>query len=146
MYAENIKNPVKHLWRSYFGKITRKLGCSTGFYIRLWHRFYSRKGLQNVNIYLIWSKSTLKICHCLLVSWVNKKLFHDGGLYHKEISPLICSANERTSFYMIGTSVMNELTKKVEFAVKFSVATYKHGTIIVHITSLIHPHFWKKTQ
>ena len=30
-------------------------------------------GLQNVHIYLIWSKSTSKTCHCLLVSQINKK-------------------------------------------------------------------------
>ena len=35
--------------------------CSTGFEIRLWYRFYSRKGLQNVTIYLILSKSTSKV-------------------------------------------------------------------------------------
>ena len=33
---------------------------------------------------------------------------HDRGLYHLETSPLICSANQRTGFYMIGTSVMKE--------------------------------------
>ena len=31
------------------------------------------------------------------------------GLYHVEISPLICRANQWTGFYMIGTSVMKEL-------------------------------------
>ena len=30
-------------------------------------------GLQNVSIYLIWPKSTSKICHCLLVSQINKR-------------------------------------------------------------------------
>ena len=30
--------------------------------------------------------------------------------YHIETSPLICSANEWTGFYMIRTSVMKELT------------------------------------
>ena len=36
------------------------------------------------------------------------KLFHDGGPYHIETSPLIC----RASFFMIGTSVMKELKRK----------------------------------
>ena len=31
--------------------------------------------------------------------------FHDGGAYHIEISQLICSANQCSDFYMIGTSV-----------------------------------------
>ena len=32
-----------------------------------------------------------------------------GGPYHAETSPLICSANSWTHFYMIGTSSMKEL-------------------------------------
>ena len=35
--------------------------------------------------------------------------FHDGGRYHIETSPLICSTNQWTGFYMITTSVMKEL-------------------------------------
>ena len=42
---------------------------------------------------------------------VNVKLnsFHDGGRYHIETSPLICSANQWTGFYTIMASVMKEL-------------------------------------
>ena len=36
-------------------------------------------------------------------------------LYHIEISPLICRANQWTGFYMIGTSVMKELRKNLNF-------------------------------
>ena len=35
--------------------------------------------------------------------------FHDGGRYHIETSPLICSANQWTGFYMISASVMKGL-------------------------------------
>ena len=35
--------------------------------------------------------------------------FDDGGRYHIETSPFICSANQWTSFYMIAASVMKEL-------------------------------------
>ena len=35
--------------------------------------------------------------------------FHDGGRYHIETSPLICSANQWAGFYMITASVMKEL-------------------------------------
>ena len=35
-------------------------------------------------------------------------LFDDGGAYI-ENSPLICSANQRTGFCVVGTSVMKEL-------------------------------------
>ena len=37
------------------------------------------------------------------------QLFHDGGRYHIETSPLIYSANQWTGFYMIMASVMKEL-------------------------------------
>ena len=36
-------------------------------------------------------------------------LFYDGGPYHIETSPLICTANQWTGLYMVGTSVMKEL-------------------------------------
>ena len=41
------------------------------------------------------------------------KFFHDGGSYHIETNPFICSANQWAGFYMIGTSVMKEL--KIRF-------------------------------
>ena len=37
-------------------------------------------------------------------------LFYDGCPYHIQISPLICIANQWIGFYMIGASVMKELT------------------------------------
>ena len=36
--------------------------------------------------------------------------FYGLGPYHIETSPLICSANQCTGFYMAETSVMKELT------------------------------------
>ena len=36
-------------------------------------------------------------------------LFYDGGRYHIATSPLICTANHWTGFYMIMASVMKEL-------------------------------------
>ena len=39
-------------------------------------------------------------------------LCHGGGRYHIETSPLICSANQWTGFYMISASVMKELSYK----------------------------------
>ena len=38
------------------------------------------------------------------------ELFHDGGRYHIETSPLICSANQWTGFCMITASVMKGLS------------------------------------
>ena len=44
------------------------------------------------------------------------QLFHDGGPYHIGTSPLICSANQWTGFYMKGTSVIKELIcKRMQF-------------------------------
>ena len=40
------------------------------------------------------------------------QLFHDKGLFHIETTPLICRANQWTGVYMIGTSVVKELTEK----------------------------------
>ena len=46
------------------------------------------------------------------VQTIGNELFHDGGRYHTETSPLICGANKWTGFYMITASVMKELNKK----------------------------------
>ena len=42
------------------------------------------------------------------VFWIDIYLFHDGGQYHVETSPLIYSANQWTGFYMMGTFVLRE--------------------------------------
>ena len=63
------------------------------------------------------------------------ELFHDGGPYHTETSPLICSAvNQWTGFSMVGTSVMKELKLKGMFRTlpniydeKSSVIKYLNG-------------------
>ena len=39
------------------------------------------------------------------------KPFYDGGPSHLETSPLICSENQCSGFYMVGTSLMKELNK-----------------------------------
>ena len=45
-------------------------------------------------------------------------LFHDGGPYHIETSPLISSATVETGFYIIVSSVMKGL--KVTYPPEFS--------------------------
>ena len=50
----------------------------------------------------------LKFRHFSPLRYSRLLLFHDGGPYHIEISPLICRANQWTSFYMIGTSIMKD--------------------------------------
>ena len=60
-------------------------GCTTRAFVKLsWLKLQERKTVQ---IYL----------------------FHDGGRYRIEISPLICRANQWTGFYIITVSVMKEL-------------------------------------
>ena len=44
----------------------------------------------------------------------NPQLFHDGGCYYIETSPLICRANQLTGFYMIMASIMKELTSQYQ--------------------------------
>ena len=39
--------------------------------------------------------------------------FHDGSPYHIETSSLTSSVNQETSFYMIGISVMEQLSLAV---------------------------------
>ena len=41
-------------------------------------------------------------------------LTRDGGPYHRETSPLICSANQWNGFYKIGSSVLKEFKKDIE--------------------------------
>ena len=50
--------------------------------------------------------------------------FHDGGRYHIETSPLICSANQWTGFYLISASVVKELSNLLNTVIsstRFSV-------------------------
>ena len=42
-------------------------------------------------------------------------LFHNGGRYHIETSPLVCRANQWTGFCMITVSVMKELISHLIF-------------------------------
>ena len=44
---------------------------------------------------------------------LNLNFFHDRGSYHIETSPLLCSANQWTGFYMKGTSVMKDIMRQL---------------------------------
>ena len=54
-------------------------------------------------------KLWLKVVSSYVITNLLIKLFQDGGPYLIETIALICSANQWTGFYMIGTSVMKEL-------------------------------------
>ena len=60
----------------------------------------------------------------VLFPGANVKLFRGGGPYHIETSPLICSANQWSGFYMIGTSVMKELRITLIYEANFSLSTW----------------------
>ena len=48
--------------------------------------------------------------HCVILMSLFEVLTpHDGGRYHIATSPLICSANQWTDFYMITVSIIKEL-------------------------------------
>ena len=49
----------------------------------------------------------MRLCKCSFSNFF--KPFHDGGCCHIETSPLICSTNQWTDFYMITASIMKEL-------------------------------------
>ena len=71
-----IQNPVKHLWWSFFAQITKKVYGRSSMWVLntpLEIVLQQEKFTQNVNISLILSKSTLKICNDLLVLRINKK-------------------------------------------------------------------------
>ena len=52
-------------------------------------------------------KNTPQIIKLLMI------IFRDGGPYQIETSPLIYYANQSTSFYIIGSSVIKELKKVI---------------------------------
>lgn len=64
---------------------------------------------------------------------VSIQIFHDGGAYHKEASPLICCANQWAVFYMRGTSVMKGLeilrnkSREIMFSEKFIIQNQMAG-------------------
>ena len=41
------------------------------------------------------------------------KFFHDGGPYHIETSPLICSANQWTGFYIYNNDPRHERVNRI---------------------------------
>ena len=58
-------------------------------------------------------------------------LFHDGDPYHIETSPLICSANQWTCFYMIETYFMKKLM--YENCSKGTVTQHKKKHLFKHL-------------
>ena len=74
--------------------------------------------------------------------WHQLWLFHDGGCYHIETSPLICSANQWAGFYMITASIMKELSK---FNVLSWSLSGSLGTSSIHYSSVFITAFGKST-
>ena len=53
-------------------------------------------------------------------------LFQDGGRYHIETNPLICSANQWTGFYMITASVLKGLISSLIVIITFVNVLQNH--------------------
>ena len=73
------------------------------------HKTFRRRfrRLLNVNCtFNLHPVSRREICIRTQFTWLT---FHDGGRYNIETSPLICSSNQWTGFYMITASVMKGL-------------------------------------
>ena len=96
VYKTKLRRPVKPfvLWQN---QVMRKL-----FWWKMKQLLHIRwkKFAELSNISFLTTVENLKI---------PEFNFYDGGLYHIENSPLICSANQKTGFYVIGTSVMKKL-------------------------------------
>ena len=60
------------------------------------------------NFSILWWKLTIFLEWAFKLGKILYYSFHDGGLYHKETSPLIWPVNQWSGFYMIETSVMKE--------------------------------------
>ena len=61
---------------------------------------------------LIWISNVGRLRISKLINLSSRKflsIFHDGSSYHVETSPLICSVNQWTGFYMIGNLIKKEL-------------------------------------
>ena len=67
--------------------------------------------------------------------------FHDGGPYHIETRPLICSANQWTGFYMIGTFVMKGLIRKVSGAFRTQLTSFAKS-LILDVRTGFWNHLW----
>ena len=67
-------------------------------------------------IYLLYRRVPRKTKKVLLLDWGRGKpqLFHDESPYHIETSLFICSTNQQTGFYKIGTFVMKEVRKVIK--------------------------------
>ena len=72
----------------------------------------------------------------LRVVFTMVQFFHDGGLRHRETSPLICSANQLTGFYMAGTFIMKELIPNGEGSVPLPSLMNNYQTFYSFISNL----------
>ena len=79
---------------------------------------------------------------CLTGSWIrpckgwDNWLYREGGPYHIETSPLICSANKRTGFYMIVTSITEELSLGTTYSVLMSMQQFSGGFVFSENTPI----------
>ena len=110
--------------RSRISKVSWKFRIPTIYIIYPWNLLFPWKVACFLTISIVFSVSKTKLCG--LITW----LFHDGGRRHIETSPLICSANQWTGFYMTTASVMKDLKTREAMNAKIPVfVIYVEATI-----------------
>ena len=94
------------IWCATLPSLWKKVFASNGYWIQ--HtRYFGFNMVDN------WSHFTERLLFFVSpVPYITKIwLFHDGQSYHIEASSMICRANQWADFYMIGTSVIKELSR-----------------------------------
>ena len=92
------------IWTSQIGSGWKAILTSLLLYWQLKETFH------RMSVITIGSENLIKKIRVFLLKWTEKskcfKLICDAGPYHIETILLICSSNQWTGFFMIGTSVM----------------------------------------
>ena len=110
-----------------FIEITLQHGCSPVNLLHIFRTYF----LKNT------SRRLLLKCRCGVAFHLSQcitrsnqasfrnQLFHYGGPYHTETSPLIFRANKQTGFCLIGTSIMKELYSLISSLFSVYIGTRK---------------------
>ena len=129
IYSQSsIKIKERRQWRLSL-YLTLNIFCYFDIW-RLWSSKYRLGFFQKVNFSATKQKHSKHIRKPFVVYFSL-----DGGPYHIEINPLICSANQKAGFYIIETSVMKKLSV---FFVKFLYTSIISNCVLSEHTSLTH--------
>ena len=70
---------------------------------------------STMNVLIIYTELVVLFCTSTDLNSDFLTLSWEGGPYHTESSPSICTANQWAGFYMIGTSAMKKLTTNIKY-------------------------------